>query len=92
MNSDSSWQGQNARLHGTSTIAWIVTKRSRISLTADRLIRYNAGTEPVLYSGKTLFIQDLSWLGLDDEYSLKFHIESAFSDQAFLLAERVFVV
>jgi len=30
--------------------------------------------------------------GLDDEYALNFHIESAFSDQAFLLAERVFVV
>ena len=41
-------EGATIRLHGTSTMAWIVTKRSRISLTTDQLSCFNAGTEAVL--------------------------------------------
>ena len=43
-------------------MAWIMTKITRISLTTDRLAsgRYNSGTDPVLYSGVMLSIQDFN--------------------------------
>lgn len=66
MDSDPSWQGSECTAARNKHDSLDDDeKKTRTSLTTDLLTRYNAGTEPLLYSGVTLFVQDF-----DDEGSL----------------------